>query len=130
MMGHATHDWPEIHGHCVPCLIEKLDTANLQVRDLQKALSGMIAIAEGSSGITPEVEAEIHGAKALIEKPKYSLVRPLNTETCVLAVGHRGACEFALKRVVPVSKCAVCGYSTHSGRCGEQGGSGPEDGYA
>lgn len=27
-------------------------------------------------------------------------------------------------------KCAVCGYSAHSGRCGEQGGSGPEDGYA
>ena len=35
------------------------------------------------------------------------------------------------KRIVPVpKKCAVCGYSEHSGRCGEQSGSGPEDGYA
>lgn len=34
------------------------------------------------------------------------------------------------KRVVSSKKCAVCGYTAHSGRCGEQGGSGPEDGYA
>lgn len=27
-MSHVNHDWPEVHGHCVPCLIEKLDAAN------------------------------------------------------------------------------------------------------
>ncbi len=36
----------------------------------------------------------------------------------------------AEKRNDPIEKCAVCGYSAHSGRCGEQGGSGPEDGFA
>jgi hypothetical protein len=29
-MGHANHDWPEVHGHCVGCLIEKLEDEQAQ----------------------------------------------------------------------------------------------------
>lgn len=37
-MSHANHDWPEVHGHCVPCLIEKLDAANLRVGEQARAI--------------------------------------------------------------------------------------------
>jgi hypothetical protein len=51
-------------------LVKKYDETVLQVGELQKALAGMIALAEGASGVTPAVEAEIHKAKSLIKKRK------------------------------------------------------------
>lgn len=48
-----------------------------------------------------------------------------------------GNCDIQIPILPPVTekrvevvpkKCAVCGWSAHSGRCGEQGGSGPKDG--
>lgn len=33
-MSHAKHDWPELNGYCVPCLIEKLDAALIEIREV------------------------------------------------------------------------------------------------
>lgn len=39
-MGHASHDWPEIHGYCVPCLIEKVQRLDLQLAEEKKLSQG------------------------------------------------------------------------------------------
>ncbi len=40
-MSHSQHDWPLVHGHCVPCLLEKAarDAREIRPRDILKKLA-------------------------------------------------------------------------------------------
>lgn len=35
-MSHSQHDWPLVHGHCVPCLLEKEEAATREIEKLKR----------------------------------------------------------------------------------------------
>lgn len=83
-MGHANHDGPEIHGHCVPCLIEKLGAANLE---------------------NGKLKAQLHTAQDVIQKHVADQVEGLHCVDCTAEESQSCDCPM----LVPIFE-AMKGY--------------------
>lgn len=141
MMGHANHDWPEMRGHCVPCLIENLDAANLQIGELKQQSENHRVCWMEMTQVSIDLRTDLDNANRLIGLwQEYAAFLGENVGNLALfAATHGWKCpsevaakgselraklgvddnwQLIEKRVVSGPKCAECGQSSgHSARC-------------
>ena len=91
-MSHSQHDWPEVHGHCVPCLLEKLEAAQLQHNLLVRIRD---AYSEGLKGTAAH---KCEDTETIFK-------------TCVRLVVEHQELQNEVARFTRNEKCYGCGHS-------------------
>lgn len=79
-MAHANHDWPQVHGHCVPCLLEELQAAKRRIEEMKPVLEAAVYFWASDKGDTKREAILFEAVEAHERRDAMRINNPQNYE--------------------------------------------------